>query len=295
MGRSKPEPSDSRAISHRLHLVVEDAGGAAAFAEAIGSTSETVGKWLRKRDPATPDVGTILRICTEYHRSPTWLLLGNGPESLSAAADRRSLPATLRDFIVQTLSRGQSPIVRALADYSVPWPDDLLAEIVRKYRGSHERLVEVLKSRDGALYEQLRELHRLMTESRSPYAAIAGDLCALTAHHLELAPLPSFARPPRRNQQRRKDARPFRTLADFIGSVAAEKVSRGEMPQWGSSAWKAWPLNQWVLVTPRQHEQLERRLQRLPTQPKFQEHKGQNYAIMRMRLRPGRLRPAPAD
>lgn len=81
MGRQRVPTSHAYQIRGRLVRFIRlyRQQSTARFADAAGLQQATVRKWLRKDDPVTPDVATLLEVARRTNLSLNYLVLGEGP------------------------------------------------------------------------------------------------------------------------------------------------------------------------------------------------------------------------
>lgn len=98
-------------IRGRLRAIVKAEGSIQAFSRKLGVNDRGARKWLNNASGKGFDLARVFQVAAKFNKSPTWLLLGTGPEDLGAtrAFDdlsaevsgyvRRQLPTDLREYV----------------------------------------------------------------------------------------------------------------------------------------------------------------------------------------------------
>jgi transcriptional regulator with XRE-family HTH domain len=100
-----------------------------AAADAVGLRNTTISRYEQGKIPRP--LKYLVFLCRKNRVSPTWLLLGKGPESLADALRPTPLDADLLAEVWEAVQRayaeaGQTPHVRSLAATAARIYDDLV-------------------------------------------------------------------------------------------------------------------------------------------------------------------------
>lgn len=101
-----------------------------AAADAVGLRNTTISRYEQGKIPRP--LKYLVFLCRKNRVSPTWLLLGKGPESLTDALKPTPLDAELLAEVWEAVQRayaesGQTPHVRSLAATAARIYDELIA------------------------------------------------------------------------------------------------------------------------------------------------------------------------
>ncbi len=124
-----------------------------AAAEAAGLRNTTISRYEQGKIPRP--LKYLVFLCRKNRVSPTWLLLGKGPESLSDALKPSPLDADLLAEVWEAVQRaysetGQTPHVLSLAATAARIYDELIALAPDARPARLDEAVTALKADAGA-------------------------------------------------------------------------------------------------------------------------------------------------
>jgi hypothetical protein len=97
-------------IRSRLRAIADAEASIKAFSRKLGVNDRAARKWLNTESGKGFDLARVFQVAAKFNKSPTWLLLGTGPEELGATRSlaqlsvevsahvRRQLPLDLREY-----------------------------------------------------------------------------------------------------------------------------------------------------------------------------------------------------
>ena len=113
-----------------------------ALAKHLAIPRSTVAGWFQGQ-PKVPDPAHIIAMATKDQLSPTWVLLGEGPELIGAVLPQREVSELLREAVLATVQAHTGAAPAFLAQF-IPPAAQLWGEIVR---GHLARLDEYMQAR----------------------------------------------------------------------------------------------------------------------------------------------------
>ncbi len=122
-------------------------------ADAVGLRNTTISRYEQGTIPRP--LKYLVFLCRKNRVSPTWLLLGKGPESLSDALKPSPLDADLLADVWEAVQRahaesGQTPHVRALADTVAGIYDELITLAPNRRPARLKAAVAAIKADSGS-------------------------------------------------------------------------------------------------------------------------------------------------
>ena len=123
-----------------------------AAAEAVGLRNTTISRYEQGKIPRP--LKYLVYLCRKNRVSPTWLLLGKGPESLADALRPTPLDAELLAQVWEAVQRahaetGQTPHVRSLAVTAAGIYDELAALAPAQRPARLDEAVAAIKADTG--------------------------------------------------------------------------------------------------------------------------------------------------
>ena len=123
-----------------------------AAADAVGLRNTTISRYEQGKVPRP--LKYLVFLCRKNRVSPTWLLLGKGPESLKDALKPSPLDADLLAEVWEAVQRayaeaGQTPHVRSLAATAARMYDELIALAPNRRPARLKAAVSALKADAG--------------------------------------------------------------------------------------------------------------------------------------------------
>ncbi len=117
-----------------------------ALARRVGIPRPTIAGWFQG-EPKVPDPAHIIVMAVKDRLSPTWLLLGEGPELIGATLPNSELSELLRQAVVATVQSYTGAAPNFLAQF-IPPSAQLWEEMVRDHL---RRLKEYLRARHAVV------------------------------------------------------------------------------------------------------------------------------------------------
>lgn len=106
----------------------------AEFAKRIGVPRTTVVAWFRRQNPTTPTTANVLSLAEQAGISPTWVLLGEGPELCGTTASADDLGAGVRSYVSRSLAT-QLSLRQEFVEAVLPSAEQLLNGLIEQHRG----------------------------------------------------------------------------------------------------------------------------------------------------------------
>jgi hypothetical protein len=168
---------------------------AALLADRLRIPRTTVVSWFRKEGAVTPTTANVIALAEEAEISPTWLLLGEGPE-LRGATKFDDLGGALRGHVARSLA-AELEVNPDFVAAVIPVGKALLQGMVQQYREVVWREVEARQSLDQSKSPLARALKSLARETdHRRVREVEEDLAAWwTTEQARLAALPPLQRP----------------------------------------------------------------------------------------------------